>query len=281
MKVKLIQYNFGYDSKYMQLCKLTEQINKKYCDLHGYDHEFDYLDTKILEDLYGKLDWSLACVYKLQWVYEKLIKQDADYLIQLDADAVVSNPNIKIEDLIDDKHQLFLSKGNERVYLANSLISLYKKLVNVLNDKTNIENKDYTELVKQYDLFSNCEILSDGWIFHNEGLYIIKNTPLIREFFKDCVDVIKYFIHRVFERGRAYDGMIMDFVLQQEKYNNIWTFMYPQAQGGAANSYETAYNVEKTFVLHNYGQALNLDQKIDWIKSLKQNKWWKGYYDEN
>ena len=281
MKVKLIQYNFGHDPKYLQLCKTTENLNKKYCNLYGYDHLFDYLAEDVLTKMYGRFDWSLACVYKLQHVYDNLMKDDADVLAVLDADAAINKPTIKIEDLIDEQHDLYLTKGNEKIYAMHSVYTLYQKLTNLMNNFKILEQKDYNDVMKDFDLYSNCEILCLGWIFHNEGFYIVKNTPLMKQYFKDCLGLIDYFIHRVVERGRAYDGMIMDLVLLHEKYNKSWKFLYDQAQGGLANSYETHFDEEKTFVLHNYGEAIPFEKKLEQLKGLRQNKWWKKVLNEN
>lgn len=53
----------------------------------------------------------------------------------------------------------------------------------------------------------------------------------------------------------------MGIMFMQNRYKDCYTFMFDQAQGGIANAFETKYDVEKTFILHNYGEALNLEQK--------------------
>ena len=46
----------------------------------------------------------MAVAYKMKFIMDHLNKQDCDYLVWIDADAAISKPTIKIEDLIDDKH---------------------------------------------------------------------------------------------------------------------------------------------------------------------------------
>lgn len=275
--MKIVQYNFGYDSKYMQLCKLSEQINKKYCQLHRYDYQFDYLDEQIVKDLYGGFNWNLAALYKLNYMYDILMKDDCDYLVTLDADAAINKPQIKLEDLIDDQHDLFLSRGNEKIWVINILQQLNQNIVDLFqNHRDYLTNYNYEDMIeKNYNFYELCEIMSVGSVFFNEGFFIVKNTPLMKEYFKDCMNLIQYYTHRTIPRGKCPEGLIMCFLFKQQKYKDCYTFMYDQAQGGLANGFEQHYDQDKTFVVHNYGQALTLDQKIDQFKKIKENKWWK------
>lgn len=276
MNIKIVQYIFEGESKYNILFNLTKQVNMNYCKLYNYNYNYDIFNKNMIQQLYGKFDWILACLYKIQYIYNNLLKDDCDYLVFLDADAAVSKPIIKIEDLVDEKHELFLSKGNEKVQIFNSLILLRNIIQNILNNYQRLINDSRLEysMYTITDLFQLCEKFSHGSIFFNEGFIIIKNTLLMKQYFQDCINLIKYYIHRYVWRGKGYDGLIMDAVLFQKKYKNVYIFMYDQAQGGLKNDNETAYNVNTTFILHNYGDALTIDQKIEQINKLKSNIWW-------
>lgn len=276
MNIKVVQYIFESDNEsYLTLFNLTKQINIKYCNLYNYNYHYDIFNKNMLQQLYGKFKWIYACVYKLQYIYNNLIKNDCDYLVFLDADAAVNKPTIKIEDIIDENHDLFLSKGSEKVQILRSLSSLNKLIYLILeNHQYFLDNNIEFNLYNVPDFFQLCEKFSHGSLFFNEGFMIIKNTFLMKQFFQDCVGLIKYYIHRYVWRGRGYDGLIMSSILFQEKYKNAFVYMFDQAQGGIKNDFETKYDEDNTFILHNYGGATTLDQKIKQFQKLKTNKWW-------
>ena len=284
MKIKLASFFIDLgNQKFNKMGKLCEEINKKYCELHNYELNFDYIDKQVLINLYGQCTGKEMSYYKITYIKEKLNKQDCDYLVLLDGDATISNPNIKIEDLIDDKHQLFLSRGTQKVLQINCLVNIAQKLNQIFQreQSEHYVTKNYYDqvIMKQYDLYGDFNRLSNEYIMLNEGFMIIKNTPTMRKFWEECEYLeLNYMLDRDPKGVMVTDGSSIDFMLIQKRYKDLFTFMYDQAQGGLANSYETAYDVEKTFILHNYGQALTTDQKIDWIQSLKTNKWWKEYF---
>ena len=120
MKIKVIQYLISNDQKYLRLAKLAEKINHNYCKINGYDFKFEYKDNE------SNLDFEATTFYKILYINENL--NDCDYLVFIDADAAISNPTIKIENLIDDKHELFLSRGNDRLYQLITLQNLYNSI---------------------------------------------------------------------------------------------------------------------------------------------------------
>lgn len=275
MNIKIVQYIFEGESKYNILFNLTKQINMNYCKLYNYNYHYDIFNKNMIQQLYGKFEWIYACVYKLNYIYNNLIKNDCDYLVFLDADAAVNKPIIKIEDLVDDEHDLFLSKGDEKTQILRSLFLLHNIIDSILkNYQYFLDNNIEYNLYNVTDLFQLCEKFSHGSLFFNEGFIIIKNTFLMKQFFQDCINLIKYYIYRYVWRGRGYDGLIMSSILFQEKYKNAFIYMYDQAQGGIKNVFETKYDVNTTFILHNYGNALTIDQKIEQINKLKSNIWW-------
>lgn len=271
MKIKVASYfvNLG-KQKYTELSKLCEQLDKKYCFLHNYDFQFLYLENK-------EMDIVDCLYYKLQFIYQQLMKNDCDYLVYLDADATISNPNIKIEDLIDNQHQLFLSRGNDRIGEIMALNTIFNALKQKMNTDNFINSSIDNICTLDINVRSACEHIYLN-ISHNEGLYIVKNTPLMKQFWKNCINLAQLKRQTI---GYYSDGRIVCIALNMKKYNDKYTHLYDQAQGGVANVFETHYDVDKTFVLHNYGDAMTIDQKIEWIKSLKYNKWWNEYFKNN
>lgn len=280
MKIKMVSYFVGNDQKYLIYTNICSELNKKYCDLYDYEYQIDYIDKQVVTDYFGMDYPGNVIFYKNKFIKDQLDKQDCDYLVFIDADAAVSKPTIKIEDLIDNQHELFLSRGNDKIQHIHSLITSYQKIQDMLKrsqtEQKYLEKHNYDEILKEYDLYADFERLSIGYILFNEGLYVIKNTERTRKFFEEaCFIQNNYFYDTYPKTEITLEGRSVGIMLMQQRYKNIYTYMFDQAQGGVANSYETRYDVEKTFVIHNYGQALNLDQKIDYVESLKTNKWWK------
>ena len=94
MKIALIQY---YTSN-VNYGKYSEAINEEYCKIHGYTYVVEKDDTKIfsvIEDRHPT--W-----YKSKMALEVFEKEEPDWILFLDADALVSDFNQKIEEHIDE-----------------------------------------------------------------------------------------------------------------------------------------------------------------------------------
>lgn len=281
MKIKMVQMFIpGQKKDYLKLASVSKEINQKYCNLHGYDYQFVQLKQEQIINQLGGFSWNQMAAYKQKFMLDHLT--DCDYMVWIDADAAVSNPNIKIEDLIDDKHDFFLSRGNDQ-FLQNFIFNtLYDKIHDLLFHDNRLSTDFFDEkMLKQYDLFQYLETYSSSCIQFNQGLYIIKNSPIMHQFLEQSWYVVKaYFLDCAWSSFSAPDGRAIRFLLLQNRYEGIYTYLFDQAQCGIANIGKTKYNVEKTFVLHNWGDATTIEQKIQLLEQLKQNKWWKGYFNE-
>ena len=271
MKVKIIQYFIGNDKNQLNLCQLTKQLNYKYCSLYNYNYLFSFFSEQEIKKYYKEVNIKTSCIYKLNYIYQQLMKKDCEYLIFLDHDAVVSNPNIKIEDLIDNEHQLFLSRSNIRWDAIYSMVNLYNRMTNIFTSKQ-IVNMPINSFFNDQNC-NQCGMLYFQKMIHNEGFYIIKNTQRIRQFFKQVVDVAEIFLDNVLNFAPPQESAIL-IILNKKQYKDLFTFMYDQAQGTIKSGFEFCYDVDKTFILHNYG-AFTIQEKIDSIKQVKTNKWWK------
>lgn len=178
--------------------KLSEEINKKYCDDNGYT----YYAEKDTEKLLDKLDNRSWTWYKPHLISEVMDKfEDCDYVLFLDIDAVLINHSRRIEEFIDDTSEIIMTEDygpsivNAGVMLIkNSLFSKnflkgwwdiceeypnYK--TGLWHDQTclkfmydKLENKDLFKIIRPYDLNSRTFNLK-SFIFH---AFSYGNTPL-------------------------------------------------------------------------------------------------------
>ena len=94
----------------------------------------------------------------------------------------------------------------------------------------------------------------------------------MQKFFKLCVENIKYFKSNVDTVGM--DGRVISFFLHQDEFNKCDTYLSNYIQGHLCGAFENKFNIDKTFILHNYGNCFTIDQKIDFFKQIKNNKHW-------
>lgn len=97
-----------YWTSNVSYAKYTEEINKKYCEENKYDYYIEKDDSKILNSLNGKaVTW-----YKPLFILDILENNNPDYILFLDADAIVCNFSYKIEDFIDEKHDIIVTQDH-------------------------------------------------------------------------------------------------------------------------------------------------------------------------
>lgn len=275
MKIKVVQmYTPSQKKEYRQLADLSKEINQKYCQMHNYEYHFIQFPQQVIIDQLGSFNWDNVIAYKQKFIEEQLT--DCDYLVFIDADAAVSNPNYKIEDLIDSQHQLFLTRGDDRQHWV------FRKMYDILHDYI-FKDKRYgnqwvdQKLMRDFKFYPFFETFAQSWIQFNQGLYIIKNTEKMHYLFKQSWIIVKsYFLDCDWQSYSAPDGRSLRFVLLQKRYKGVYTYLFDQAQANVAQIGRTKYNVDKCFVMHNWGKATTMQQKIDLMKGLKTNKWWKN-----
>lgn len=275
MKIKIIQYTVGNNQEYNKLFSITKKINSKYCQLHNYQYYDENISENQIINLYGEIDSEIICVYKLNFIYNQLMKNDADVLVIIDADAAVNNPNIKIEDLIDNQHELFLSRGHSKECMITCMNKLIQTFSSHLFNKEQLYKKHMNTYFKYSDRADAYQVFCSNMI-HNEGLYIIKNTDTMKEFYKEAVNYIYLFLYGEYTDYPAPESQILFFLLRKKIFKNIYTYLYDQAQCSFFTKYEGIYDEDKTFILHNYG-PFSLKQKIEWFMILQNNKWWKPF----
>jgi len=102
MKIAVLQFytnNISYGP-------YSEEINKKYCEEKGYTYICDKDDSKIRSISENRsLHWC-----KIKIVKEVLDTNNFDYILFLDADAIISNFNQNIEDFIDSDYNMIFAE---------------------------------------------------------------------------------------------------------------------------------------------------------------------------
>ena len=277
--IKIVQYYVGNDPEYLKLCDASITVNSKYAQAHGYKYSFQMVPEQKLINYYGSVTYQKIIAYKIKLIYDHLMMQDKDVVVFIDADAAVSKATMKIEDLLDDKHEIYLSRGNQKLLQAMLLINAKQKL-NQLFSTTDVTNMYYEQIMKKYGFFFQFEWLSIGGLMLNGGFIVVKNTPLMRDLFADALSFQHLLMDTVY-KSKTQDERALGLAILKGKYFDKYTFMYQQAQGGKFNSYGTKYDEEKTFILHNYGKATAMHEKIAAIYNLLNNKWWSQIIQES
>jgi hypothetical protein len=88
--------------------KFTKEINKKYCDEKGYIYHLESDDMKINNSLEGRSPtW-----YKPKFINEVFELYNPDYILFLDADAIVCDFSQNIEDFIDPNFNIICTEDH-------------------------------------------------------------------------------------------------------------------------------------------------------------------------
>lgn len=103
MKIVVAQFH----TNNVSYAKYTVEVNKKYCEKHGYQYYVEKDTKKIINALEGR---------SITWYKPHLIKDvfisvpDADYVLFLDIDAVITNHEKKIEDYLQDDASIMMTQ---------------------------------------------------------------------------------------------------------------------------------------------------------------------------
>lgn len=191
-------------TKNLSYAKYTKAINEKYCTEQNYIYHIENDDEKI-KDSIGKRAFTW---YKPKFLLEVLETHNPDYVLFLDADAIVSDGSYRIEDFIDVNYDcvVTMDHGPSRM---NAGVLLFK-------------NSEWTKqfLQRWWDVsdelkgpngepegFYNNGLWHDqtcfGYLYDNEGykskIKIIDNKVLNGRVFRDLRN--KNFIFHAFSYG--------------------------------------------------------------------------------
>ena len=118
MRVTIAQFY----TKNVSYGKFSEEINREYCKKHGYNYYVEKDDEKIRKIIEDRaFTWA-----KPKILLEILEKQETDYILFLDIDAIVSDNKIKIEDFIDEKYDIVVTEDYSGHSVMNAGVILVK-----------------------------------------------------------------------------------------------------------------------------------------------------------
>lgn len=292
--------NFESSDNYYALTTIFKELTQIYCDKHNYAFEFKYITNKdLLPIINNKKQYNILnnlteeqerfeniVLYKVLMTKNELEKEDSEYIVFIDSDAIISNPNIKLEDLIDNEHEIWLSLGNYEYDLNFNLKNLVNS-IQFLLAKNNSEylnalfintkfgyNKLFTE--KNIDLNNLFKLLNCMNGAFNEGVFIVKNTFKMRQLFKIiCEHFYLSYNSYTFNKCRyTSEGYIMQYFLNTPTFYNSFAYMRAGIQGHIMGFLNGQYNEEKTFIQHNYS-VMAINDRLKFAQILKLNKWWR------
>lgn len=103
MKILVAQY-YTHNLRY---AVLSEELNKEYCEKNGYSYTVKRDSQEI--ELFCQNEQIAIQWYKVKYIKDLLDSSNYDYILFLDADAIISNLNARIEDHIDENYNLVFS----------------------------------------------------------------------------------------------------------------------------------------------------------------------------
>jgi hypothetical protein len=228
-------------TKNLSYSKFTKAINEKYCEEKNYQYYVETDDDKIYSELSGRAyTW-----YKPKLILDVINKFNPDYILFLDADAIVSDSSYKIEDFIVDGYDCVVTEDhgpsimNAGVLLFKNTdwtIEFLKKWWDISETLTGPNNQPagYYHNALWHD--QTCF----GYLYNSEEKYkskikIIDNKILNGRVFKDHVS--KNFIFHAFSYG-----MTQNRTLDNAYYK---IFNLPKPEGVFLNEIAQNYNTDK------------------------------------
>ena len=300
-------YRQDYSDKaavYKKLADVFVELTQKYCDMHGYSFVFKWIDDDDLKPIIESKDrfpvlknntektekFENIVLYKILMTRNELYKNDSEYVVFFDCDAIVSNPNIKLEDFIDNEHEMWVSHGNNQHHYRNSLTALAKEVQLLFNDKELLslamdDFKNANEAFKKKynglnlnQLFKNMSRCSSTF---NEGFFIVKNTEKMKQLFDVYCEnfYLSYQRDRFFNVRFSGDGYLMDYFLNSPSFYDVFSFMPVWNQGHMMLPFGAKYDVDKSFLQHNYS-IMSIEDRLKYAEELKTNKWWKQLFEK-
>ena len=124
----------GYTEAIKDLADITTRYLIKYCEFNGYDH-FIYTEKDFSHNM--KPAWS-----KLIFI-NKEFEKGYQYVLWVDADAIITNANYKLESIIENDKDIYISKD---VNGLNTGIVMFKntdKVKNILNKLLEMHDRFY------------------------------------------------------------------------------------------------------------------------------------------
>ena len=283
-KFKVCTYYIKFDNSskiYEDIYNLSTKINKKYCELNGYDYTNCLFNESVLknflDDDFLKIEkkWAKACVYKYKYLLDVLNTSENDYIVYVEYDACFCNTVKKLEDYIDDEHSIFYSRCNWSYDILNYYKN-FNKMSNILNKNANgngLLNFDMcSDILVSRDIKECLQVLNHP-TFLNEGFYIFKNDYVSRKFLKSIIKYSNLFYDDGCEPLWCAEGPVIGKLTSLPCFYNHLKLLPPKTQGHI-NGGSNKYDEDECLVCHNS----SIDKNILYEKlvNISENKYWKG-----
>ncbi|MBP5531796.1 MAG: hypothetical protein J6Y54_07200 [Lentisphaeria bacterium] len=263
---------------YEKIYSLTSKINKKYCDLNGYDYQFDILDKSVLTDFVDtsifrfSSGWHWSCIYKYQYLLEMLEKSSEDYVVYVEYDACFCNDFLRLENYVDDNHDIFCSRCNWS-YDIDFWIKNLNTLINELNSKRNdLFNYDRcTDAFLSKDIASRLTFTHNVF-FCNEGFFILKNSELAKKFLKAIVKYAPLFYDNT--DLMCTESQTLQCIMSKDVFYPHVKILPPKTQGHIYG-WSNQYNEDECLICHN--SSIDKDTLYQFLQTIAGNKYWGKY----
>lgn len=283
MKIAVVKYDTRENDENVNL---ANKIDENYCKLQNYDYIFDLYKPNEMnydweEFINDEKDlfFSKICYHKLELI-EKYINNDYDYVVMIDSDACINNPFIRIQDLIDNEHDFFISQDCQMAAWCGHLIPIGDTIREYGEKRGTYYSPIPYETIKNdiivygrsvYDHLNYIVTNPNGI---NTGFIIIKSSDIMKDFIKNCK---KYFI--LFQDAFHDQGCI-GFLLNHRKYKNTFKILSIDLQGNPfiTDAYLFKYDEDKTFICHFYGHSSEKEKVKGFLNQVQHNKWWSKLY---
>ena len=250
MKIVVAQYW----TKNLSYGQYTEAINKKYCDEKGYIYHVEKDDNKIKSNINGRaITW-----YKPKFLLEVFEMYNPDYILFLDADAIVCDSDYLIEDFIDENYNIVCtedygpSKLNAGVFIMKNtqwtkdFLQKWWDISDELEGGINFE-KGYYNNALWHD--QTCfGYLMNKLLDAKENINLVSNSILNGREFRSYN---KNFIFHAFSYGSVKNRTI------DMAYYKIFNEAPPEAENGLLDIVDH-YNTDKHYE-HNYFNLIYSD----------------------
>lgn len=276
MKIAFCQFSNKSSEQYNKLVEINQLMVKKYCEINNYDYFFEEIPpTMIFHDMY---------FHKFEMMLKYI--NDYDYLVWIDTDAVPINPLISIESLLEEQYDAYISKD-----VMVKIECLWLDYIhNIISSVKNQNNLSYVNDIKSLnDILSKQNMPFLNWIkkiaFNPHGFcsgfFIIKNSEIGKNILKESLYLKNIFGYFKSSESPT-DQEALALILQKYEVNTkIFDYKFhgnmTYLQDGHKD--EFSYDEDHNFLCHMY--SLSLENRIKAHKIIKNNKFWKKYFNEN
>ena len=274
-----------FDSRMNENINSILNVNKKYCQLHNYNYIFKLIKKEdIYNPIFEQYLYDLSdyyrqliniCYYKFTMIEQYM--NNYDYLVYGDSDVIINNPNIKIEDLIDNQHDIYMFRDQGQFVTTKNTLNAANAISKYCNQMKIPYIKNPLETLQKIKIFNEsvysvlCKVVINPEGLSAGFMIINCNSKLLKEF---IIDFKKFY--PIFGQGFFDQGCIAT-LLRRNKYKNMLkilpTILCGNPSSGIIKDYSLDYN--KAFICHFYGSKPSKEMFNEYIERIKNNIYWK------